>query len=417
MCDGEWVARRSRVRRARQVSSPAHSGLVFMIARAVGATFALSALLTHSDLAAQDFDRAWYVCASGSTTSSVALGDLDSDGDLDVVFGNGRHWAEDSHYSLNRGDGFLVQSLPMSTAQKTYSIALADLDGDQDLDAVEATDFGDYVFILENDGRGIFSKSAIRLDDSELLQGRSLAARHVVIADFDDDGRPDPAIISRGTGNYVFHNRGDGVYSPRMLEGPGRQTIKAATGDIDRDGDIDLAVAARGRSVLYINEGGFRFSVRELPGDEAEGTAVALGDVDDNGWLDLALGIEGGVSRMYMNPLSPQARVDEWGDPLEGVRALQFADMDGDGDLDMVAGTDRRGFEMVNDSTWFTRLLDGRNQIYWNDGTGQFMDSTPFGQSGNTTRDIAVGDLNSDRRLDIVEANDCGGSVVLFGSG
>ncbi|MDX1493892.1 MAG: VCBS repeat-containing protein [Longimicrobiales bacterium] len=387
-----------------------------MTGRNAGKALTLSTsllVLFVADVAAQTSRRMTSFCYGASMTSSVSLGDVDSDGDLDIVFGIGRHWAEESRYELNDGTGLFFTSLPLSSPQKTYAIALEDLDGDGDLDAVEATDFGDYLFLLLNDGRGVFTKGAISIDDPGFRMGSHLAARHVVIADFDGDGRADPAIISRGTGNYVLWNRGNGGYSPGVLEEraaagePGRQTIKAAAGDVDGDGDVDLVVAARGVSVVYRNEGARRFSIRELPGRPAEGTSVALGDVDANGWLDVALGVEEGRSRLYMNPLSQSPEIVEWGDTLGGVRGLEFVDMDGDQDLDLVVGKVKERFEMLSDSTWHYPLVATRNRIYWNDGTGRFEGSTPFGSPNHHTRDIAVGDLDGDGFMDIVEANRC----------
>ena len=74
-------------------------------------------------------------------SASISLGDLDQDGDLDIVVANGRHWAEQNLIYFNDGRGFFRRSVPLGgESNTTYQVSLADIDNDDDLDALVAND-------------------------------------------------------------------------------------------------------------------------------------------------------------------------------------------------------------------------------------------------------------------------------------
>lgn len=154
-------------------------------------------------LAAQDFSTTVLLCRSDAT-SSVALGDLDGDGDLDIVYGNGRHYPNQSLIYFNDGEGALHGEYPLfPVPRKTYAVALGDLD------AVEGTDLGDYDQVFFNSGNGTFLPGPL-LDDGDGLGGRGRAVRDVVVADRDGDGSLDLVLVTRGGPDYLFWNDGSG---------------------------------------------------------------------------------------------------------------------------------------------------------------------------------------------------------------
>ena len=88
----------------------------------------------------RSFERVKLLEEKGATSASVSLGDIDRDGDLDVILARGRHWPLDNLILRNDGKGnFTTAKLP-AEADRTYSAALADLDGDGSLDLVVSND-------------------------------------------------------------------------------------------------------------------------------------------------------------------------------------------------------------------------------------------------------------------------------------
>src|SRR5882762_7246880 len=83
------------------------------------------------------FDRAIALEEKAETTANASLGDLDGDGDLDIVLAKGRHWPLVNLVLLNDGKGhFNQRHNGRDRADRTYTEALADLDGDGDIDMV-----------------------------------------------------------------------------------------------------------------------------------------------------------------------------------------------------------------------------------------------------------------------------------------
>ena len=93
---------------------------------------------------------------SEALTASASTGDIDSDGDLDIIVANGRHWSEQNEVFYNDGKGFFRRSKLLGIERNTtYQVPLADIDNDGDLDIIVANDrIENQVF--KNDGNGNF---------------------------------------------------------------------------------------------------------------------------------------------------------------------------------------------------------------------------------------------------------------------
>ena len=96
-------------------------------------------------------------------SASIRLGDLDGDQDLDIVVANGRHWPEQNFAFLNYGSARFNVMRPIgSDRSTTYACELADLDGDGDLDLATGNDMAPCEIYL-NDSKGNFKfKGTIR---------------------------------------------------------------------------------------------------------------------------------------------------------------------------------------------------------------------------------------------------------------
>lgn len=89
-------------------------------------------------------------------TAGVALGDIDGDGNLDMIEANGRHWPQANYVYFNADNRRLSARYQLEPMERTsYRVRLADLDGDGDLDIIQASDKMRNQIHL-NDGEGKF---------------------------------------------------------------------------------------------------------------------------------------------------------------------------------------------------------------------------------------------------------------------
>jgi hypothetical protein len=191
--------------------------------------------------------------SSGGDARTCAVGDVDSDGDLDLYVGNfidGDTKAANSFY-LNQGDGTfeaVTESAVVADRQATYGASFADADGDGDLDLfLSNIARSDHNALYLNDGHGAFAK----VEDDSLVTAASRPSKGHAWGDYDNDGDLD-LFIANGTEadvdlrNFLYLNDGRGRFTA-VAEGPLVSDVMISAGtawaDIDKDGDLDLFVA------------------------------------------------------------------------------------------------------------------------------------------------------------------------------
>ena len=349
-----------------------------------------------------DFTQSVFLEEVAETTANASIGDLDGDGDTDIVLAKGRHWPLHDLVLLNNGTGGFDERYPLvASADRSYTTALADLDGDGDLDLVVGNDKPDEKRIHFNDGRGRF-----RLAGTFGTAG--WATRNVTVADLNGDTRPDIIVANRGgpenlSKNHVCVNDGGGRFPAcDVLSSDSATTIAAA--DFDGDGTIDLIVPHRdnGQSYIYPNDGTGRFGTRQPIGPRDAATrAVAVGDLDGNGTPDLIMGdaAMGGV-RIYLNGGTGNfAESIPAGDQADRVYAIATADLNGDRKIDVVLG---------NENTPGVVLI--------NRGDGRSLERLYFGDGSGAVYGLAIGDVTGDGCPDIVAARSEARSALYVNS-
>ncbi|MEM7201323.1 MAG: VCBS repeat-containing protein [Planctomycetota bacterium] len=215
--------------------------------------FAMSRLPRRNLLMLNDGDGVFVAAtsrlpATTEETEGALLRDFDGDGDLDLFAAN---YASASRLYVNDGDGFFTD---VSAAQlPTFSdfvadVAAGDVDGDGDLDVLVATTVQRNRLLL-NDGRGYFQDESSRLP---LLSPSS--ANSVALADADADGDLD--VILGGRSNRLYINDGAGTFvdvSTARLPPISSNTNRLLAADLDRDGDPDLITRDSQELRYYVN--------------------------------------------------------------------------------------------------------------------------------------------------------------------
>src|SRR4026207_2187245 len=192
-------------------------------------------------------------------SANVSLGDLDGDGDLDIVLAKGRHTPLLDRVLINDGKGGFVGSDLGPTPDRTYTAALADLDGDGDLDVLTSNDTPDRKLVYLNDGKGRFTVAGT-------WGVAEWSTRNAAVADLNGDGKVDVIAANRPGPSFVCLNEGGGRFSANCIKIPAESATSIIPADFDKDGFIDLAVPSRdgGQSHIYFNDGKAGFT-RKLP--------------------------------------------------------------------------------------------------------------------------------------------------------
>ena len=291
-------------------------------------------------------------------TTNVDLGDIDGDGDLDLIEANlnAEGEAGNSRMWINDGAGGFDLAGPdrFPTTGATYDAAFTDVDLDGDLDIFLA-DNSSRERLYTNDGAGVFiDGSAGVVDDS----ARNTHDHDMDAADLNGDGLPEILLAVDNTpggpfigSNRVYLNEGGGRFSPMNVPALERMIgdmLDIDAFDIDGDGDRDIVVAVSGGPVgLFINDGrgGFRRDGAGTFPDTRDGTfEVISGDVDGDGDLDVMLGnlslsqfIPGELNRLFVNDGRGGLfdATAAWPASRFNTTAAAFVDLDNDGIVEL----------------------------------------------------------------------------------
>ncbi len=236
--------------------------------------------------------------------TAVATGDINNDGQLDLVLGRGSSAAAatanpgQNLLYLNDGAAHFSAGQPFSTVvDDTQDIALGDLDADGDLDivvanAIEATgqQQGQQNYLYMNDGSGHFT-------ESHALGSGTDRTLSIAIGDLNGDGQLDIVLGNRGQLNAIHYNDGSGGFAQAQLLGQlPDETSKILLVDLDHDRDLDLIAANQRQSdALYTNNGDGQLTAVPAfaePNPSARVFTIAVGDLDRDGDLDLVADLQ-----------------------------------------------------------------------------------------------------------------------------
>lgn len=334
-------------------------------------------------------------CSVPSSSGSLAAGDVNGDGKLDVVRSN--ILAGQTQIHLGDGTGCLGAATNAGAGGSGF-VALRDLNKDGKLDIVSGAT------VQLGNGNGTFGPPfAFGLGS----QGGAPGA-NTVIADFDGDSNLDIASAGSGSAGILF---GDGAGAFRFAVGPtNRGAFGLARADLNNDGKQDVVAMSNGNFVVMLGDGTGNFGTPTIVTVPSSSSFVGpvIADFNNDTKLDVAVvdathNGPGGLARFHVAP----------GDGLGGFGpiistsfdasdpfAVSGGDLNGDGKTDLV--TVNRGGN------------PGAISIALSDGTGHFtmQPNVSVATSVNPVR-VAFADFNKDSKMDLAVPSGFGFSILL----
>jgi FG-GAP-like repeat len=316
--------------------------------------------------------------AFGTPLTDIAAGDIDQDGDLDLIVS-----AETTFVVFNPGNGDFANATQIDLGEGGYRVRVADLNNDSIQDVIYASLFDDLVVVLGLGG-GLFG-------EAELYGTGGGSGGGFDLFDIDTDGDLDVVIANafsdtvsvlenQGSGDFLFRN----FISVCLLPGD------VVMGDLDSDGVHEMAVMGSVNEICILAEDIHgNYSINDVYQVGSNPTVIETVDIDSDGDLDLVTvnRTSSTISLLINNGKGIMSPIIEM-DVGSGPRAVGFVDYNLDGNLDIVVAN---------------RLGDDLS-VYENSGDNVFAmkDDIPV---GFRPTGVCIGDFDDDGDSDLVVEN------------
>jgi hypothetical protein len=313
-----------------------------------------------------------------SLVRQVAVADFDGDGRLDVYMPGGYGNTDDQLFMQHAPRAFANEPTRVGAGRSTAGgVHAGDIDNDGDIDLVIA-DWGVHpnppatpvtVRILLNDGTGQFTPGAT------LASPGGTTASDIDLQDVNGDFALDIVLNNRNGQSRLYTNDGKGTFTDvtESLAFPrkrGPYSFNAELCDVDADGDLDLLFDNAALSVpgghatqLLINDGSGRFTDetdRIVGESRSDDNQVKCGDVDGDGDFDLVVAsLANATEKLFWNDGTGRFQIvpnafPRLGDP---TLSIDFGDFDGDGKIDLLTAQGE-----VPSRPWIERIFKNTTQ-------------------------------------------------------
>jgi len=396
-------------------------------------------------------------------TKELSVFDVDGDGDGDLLFGDNIYYSPNNKDSLlfwqeNMGMGVFSGKKLIDSLSNIRAIYPLDIDNRNGLDILAITDSSIYWY--KNDGAGNFLKQEEFPDWINNTKFKKSGGISIASANFDEDTNEDLlfydidtySLVSyknKGNGNFTiniiyeellsrisgievvdidnnqyndiitfqgeqkevigFMNNGTtSVFEPKVLITDSIGVHSVATGDLNKDGLIDIIVSSHDKTISwYQNGGNGNFFKQPINADlESSPTIVAIIDLDGDEENDIVWRLEGTISWSKNKGLGrsfEHRTIDTFGGTVSytingfEVRNIIVTDFNGDSNLDLVA------------------ISNGGNDIFWykNDGQGNFNTKRSELEDINYIVGFSSIDVNGDSCSEIMVSGE-NGTIFLI---
>lgn len=333
-----------------------------------------------------------------SNPKDITYGDFNRDGYLDFAVSNNNLSESDLSVYLGNGDGSFLAKQDYKFHTDVYGVSSSaqDLNGDGIIDIALMMDSGGGLGILLGNGDGTF-----KLGGS--YDGGSSYSGKINFADLNGDGILDAYVNQTGgTGVRVWQGNGDGTFKASTVPIVGTNSTSAIAKDINGDGLLDLAVtdSTLNSTTIYIGNGDLTFKVGVSLTGITDASSVLAEDLDGNGAVDLIAYGTGGSPVVYSGNGDGtfKAGVSLAAPPAAHSFALE--DINGDGLKDLVA---------------FGSNASDRAAVYISNGDSTFL--APVSYSAGGGGGGFAQDINGDGIKDLVSVDYDGNQVnILLGN-
>jgi hypothetical protein len=353
-------------------------------------------VVTFTNSAGLDFTSASlanYIALSSYGPVSVAVGDIDRDGKVDIIQGTNMNTGIYIYRNTSTANtiSFAAPIELWIEGTTAHGIAIGDLDGDGKLDIAVANGIANRIDIFRNEST---SGNISFAPKSQLVTG---VAFDVAIGDINGDGKLDIAYPNQNNGNVTIQKNtstpGTISFIPTTIVTTPNLPTKIAIGDIDGDGKADLLISGSTISVCRNTSTSSTISFAAISNfTSSSGSNITIGDLDGDDKADIVSVSNSGNISVLRNVGGPGAVAFATTQAIGIGNDIKLSDMNGDGKLEIVANTGYSAILYKNNSSSGTiSFAGGVNSSTMDPSAG-----------ASTFCQVNVADFDGDGKADIV---------------